>query len=115
MSFSFKSIGHECASILHDVWTGMTAVAGFIEKIDTTQNQALLETVTGLIPVVGPEAVAIERGVFAVAGQTAAVLGDVTKGGEQALLNAGFDAQVIADFKALIESVPGLFAASKKA
>jgi hypothetical protein len=115
MSFSFSSIGHAIASGLNDAYTGMKAVSSFIDKVATPTNQAEIEALTALIPSVGPEAVTIERAVFAVAGEVAAVLNDVTNGGEQKLLDAGFDATVIADFKTLIASIPGLFTATSTA
>lgn len=108
MAFSFSSIGHALASGLHDVYTGAKAVEQFVAKIATPKNEAEVEALTSLIPGIGTQAAAVERGVFAVAGQLAAILTNVTNGGEQKLLDAGFDASVIADFKALIASVPGL-------
>lgn len=109
MSFSFSSIGHALATGLHDFYKGIVAVESFITKVDTPANQALVESLTNLVPVVGPQAVQVERGVFAVAGELASILTNVSSNGEAALVNAGFDATVIADFKALIQSVPGLF------
>lgn len=109
MAFSFSSIGHALATGIHDFYTGIIAVEGFVAKINTPANQATVEALTALIPVVGPQAVTVERGVFAVAGEVAAILTNVTNGGEQALLNAGFDQTIINDFKSLVSSIPGLF------
>ena len=50
----------------------------------------------------------MERGVFAVAGEAASILHALDGTGPQKLRDAGFDEQVIADFEALIASVPGL-------
>jgi len=114
MSFSFSSVGHAFAAGLHDVYTGAKAVESFIAKVATPANQAEIEALTSLIPSVGPQAAAIERGVFAIAGQLSGILTNVTNGGEQKLLDAGFDAAVIADFKALIGSIPSLVTTKTK-
>lgn len=108
MGFSFKSIGHALATGLSDAYKGATAVEKFIAKVATPGNEAEVEALTALIPTVGPEAATIERGVFAVAGEVGSLLSDITGAGEKALLGAGFDASIIADFKALIAGVPGL-------
>ena len=108
MAFTIRSIGHGLAIGLHDFYVGIKAVEGFIAKNNTPQNQAIVEGLTSLIPVFGPEAQTVERALFAIAGQTASILTNVSAGGERKLLDAGFDAAVIADFKALIEAVPGL-------
>lgn len=115
MAFSFSSIGHALAAGLHDVWTGMKAVESFVAKADTPANQQVIEGLTSLIPVIGPQAATVERGVFAIAGQAAAILTNITNSGEQKLLDAGFDAMVIADFKALIAAVPSMVSTAKAA
>lgn len=107
MAFGFKSIGHFFSTAIHDVFVGAKAVETTITKVNTPANQKLVEDFTALIPSIGPAASDIERGVFAIAGETASVLNDATKNGESALVNAGFDAQIIAEFKALIASIPG--------
>lgn len=108
--FTFKSIGHAIATGLNDAFKGAKAIETFIAKYATTANQQEVEALTSLIPSVGPTAAAVERGVFAVAGEVASILTDLTNGGEAKLLNAGFDSALIAEFTTLIHSVPGLIA-----
>lgn len=116
MSFSFASIGHAFATGLSDVVKAGEAVGNFIAKVTTPANQAEVEALTALAPapynVVG---VAVERGVFAVAGEVAGVIAKFEGAAAQKLADAGLDKGVIEDFEALIKSVPGLFAAAKAA
>ena len=113
MAFSFSSIGHALASGLSDIVKGEQAVVKFISKIDTPANQAIVEGLTALIPDYGASGVAVERGVFAVAGEVAAVLSKFDEASAQKLIDAGLDKAVIDDFLALLKSVPTLFAGLK--
>lgn len=109
MSFSFTSIGHAIAAGFQDVVKGEQAVSKFIAKIDTPDNQALVEGLTAIVPGVGSQAVLVERGVFAVAGEVASVLKDFDTASVEKLVNAGLDRTVITDFQNLIKNTPSLF------
>lgn len=110
MSFSFTSIGHAIASGFQDLVKGEQAVQKFLAKIDTPANQAIVEGLTAIIPVYGAAGVAVERGVFAVAGEVAGVLKDFDAASVEKLVNAGLDKAVITDFQTLIKQTPSLFA-----
>lgn len=113
MSFSFSSIGHALAAGFQDVVKGEQAVAKFIASIDTPANQAVVEALTAIVPVYGSAGVAVERGVFAVAGEVANILKDFDAASVEKLVNAGLDKSVITDFQNLIKNTPSLFAGVK--
>lgn len=116
MSFSFSSVGHFLASALSDVVKGADAVASFLAKAVTPANQTEIEALTALLPgAAGVTGVAIERGVFAVAGEVASVIHTFDTAAIQKLADAGLDKDVITEFADLIKSVPGLFASVKSA
>lgn len=110
MSFSISSVGHALATGLSDAVKASKAVTAFIAKIDTPGNEATVEALTALVPGYGADGVVIERGVFAIAGEVAGVLGKFDDASVEKLVNAGLDKSVIEDFVALLKSAPSLFA-----
>ena len=110
MSFNFSSVAHVFATGLSDVVKGEQAVQKFLAKIDTPANQATVEAITALIPNYGSAGVVVERGVFAVAGEVAALLKDFDSASVEKLVNAGLDKTVLTDFQNLIKSTPSFFA-----
>jgi hypothetical protein len=113
MSFSFSSIGHAIAAGFQDVVKGEQAVQKFIAKIDTPGNEATVEALTALIPDYGAAGVVVERGVFAVAGEVAALLKDFDTASVEKLVNAGLDKTVITDFQTMLKGMPALFSGVK--
>lgn len=100
MSFGFASIAHAFATAFSDTVKGARAVGAALGKASAVES-----VVEGVSAIVYPPAVAIERAAFATLGKVAAAANDFNPTNASQLLNVQFDAQEIADIKALIASV----------
>lgn len=111
MALGWSSIGHFFASAFHDVIVGAKAVekAGAV----VAKNAPLVEDLTSLIPGVGSQAAALERIAFGVFGQVAATAVNVETASTAGFINVQFDAEMIADIKALIAQFPTIVAQAK--
>ena len=97
MSFGFSNLGHFFATVAGDIVKGARAVGSVLGKV-----QGAEPVIEGITSVIYPEAVAIERGAFALLGMAAHA---VTEAGDAASangLNLTLDAQMVADIKALL-------------
>jgi hypothetical protein len=110
-SFGWASIGHFFASAFHDISVGAKAV----EKagVAVAKNQTLAEDLTSLIPGVGTQAAALERIAFGVFGQVVGVATAVDTAASANGINVQFDAEMVADIKALIAQFPSIVAQAK--
>ncbi len=69
-----------------------------------------VEKLTSLIPIVGPQAVVVERGVYSIAGEVAAVLKKTDPALKQHLLDAGLDQTALNAFEKMLIDIPDLWA-----
>jgi hypothetical protein len=106
----FNSIGHFFASAFHDVIVGAKAV----EKAGAAvaKNKQLVEDITSLV---SPNAAALERIAFGVFGEVAGVAASVDTAASANGINVQFDAEMVADIKALIAAFPEVLAQAKAA
>jgi hypothetical protein len=111
MSLGWASIGHFLASAFHDISVGAKAV----EKagLAVAKNAPLVEDLTSLVPGFGPQAAALERIAFGVFGQVAGVATAVDTAASANGINVQFDAEMVADIKALIAQFPSIVAQAK--
>lgn len=111
MSLGFKSIGHFFAAALHDVLVGAKAVESAGAAV--AKNQQLVEDLTSLIPGVGTQAAALERIAFGVFGEVAGAATSVETAAAANGINVQFDAEMVADIKAIIAQFPTIVAQAK--
>ncbi|HTF70898.1 MAG TPA: hypothetical protein VK638_50335 [Edaphobacter sp.] len=111
MALGFASIGHFFASAFHDIIVGAKAVEKAGASLAT--NQQLVEDLTSLIPGIGSQAAALERIAFGVFGQVAGVAATVETAAAANGINVQFDAEMVADIKALIAEFPNIIAQAK--
>ena len=100
MSFGFKNIGHFFATAAGDIVKGARAVASVMIKVGKAEPE--VEAISSLF---FPEAVALERGAFALLGLAAQAVSDAGSAAEQSGINITLDQQLIADIKALIVAI----------
>lgn len=100
MSFGFKNIGHFFAAVAGDIVKGARAVASVMVKVGKAEPE--VEAITGLF---FPEAVALERGAFALLGMAAHAVSEAGDVAAANGLNITLDAQFVADIKALIPAI----------
>jgi hypothetical protein len=73
-----------------------------------------VESLSGLIPGYGPEAVAIERVAFGVLGQVVGAAHSIDTAAAANGINVTFDAQMVADIKALVAKFPDVIAQAEQ-
>jgi hypothetical protein len=100
MSFGFKNIGHFFATVAGDIVKGARAVAGVMGKIGKAEPE--IEVISSLF---FPQAVALERGAFALLGLAAQAVKEAGDAAEAKGVNLVLDQQLIADIKALIVAI----------
>lgn len=100
MSFGFASVGHAFATVFADAVKGAKAVASALDKASAAES-----VIEGISAVVYPPAVIIERAAFATLGKVAAAAHDFNPSNATQLLSVQFDAQELADIKAIVASV----------
>jgi hypothetical protein len=101
---NFVSLGHAFASAISDVHKALKGVEKVTASLaSNTVAQTAVEAVTAAT--FGTSAVEVERAVFAVAGELAAALSKGDAAVSQHLTDAGLDAQVIAELKAVLQKV----------
>lgn len=98
MSFGFKNIGHFFATVAGDIVKGARAVGSVMVKVGKAEPE--VEAITSLF---FPQAVALERGAFALLGMAAHVVSETGDAAAANGLNITLDAQLVADIKALIQ------------
>jgi hypothetical protein len=100
--FAFASIGHFFASAFSDLQKACV----FVEKVGTSvvADAGTVESISGLIPGVGAQAVVIERAAFSALGMVVAAV-HATGGAAAANgLNVSLDQGTVAAFEQLIAS-----------
>jgi hypothetical protein len=100
--FAFASIGHFFASAFSDLQKACV----FVEKVGTSvvAHAGTVESISGLIPGVGAQAVVIERAAFSALGMVVAAV-HATGGAAAANgLNVSLDQGTVAAFEQLIAS-----------
>jgi hypothetical protein len=100
MSFGFKNIGHFFATVAGDIVKGARVVASVMGKVG--KAEAEVEAISSLF---FPQAVALERGAFALLGLAAQAVNDAGAAAEQNGVNITLDAQLIADIKVLMAAI----------
>lgn len=100
MSFGFKNIGHFFATVAGDIVKGARVVGSVMLKAGKAEPE--VEAISSLF---FPEAVALERGAFALLGLAAQAVKDAGSAAEQNGVNIMLDQQLIADIKALIVAI----------
>jgi hypothetical protein len=100
MSFGFKNIGHFFATVASDIVKGARAVGGVMIKVGTSETE--IEAITSLF---FPQAVALERGAFALLGLAAQAVSEAGDAAAANGLNITLDQQLVADIKALIQAI----------
>jgi hypothetical protein len=100
MSFGFKNIGHFFATVAGDIVKGARAVGSVMVRVGKAEPE--VEAITSLF---FPQAVALERGAFALLGMAAHVVSEAGDAAAANGLNITLDAQLVADIKALIPAI----------
>ena len=100
MSFGFKNIGHFFATVAGDIVKGARAVANVMVKVGKAEPE--VEAISSLF---FPQAVALERGAFALLGLAAQAVQEAGDVAEAKGVNLVLDQQLIADIKALIVAI----------
>lgn len=100
MSFGFKNIGHFFATVASDIVKGARAVASVMIKVGKSEPE--VEAITSLF---FPQAVAVERGAFALLGLAAQAVAEAGDAAAANGLNITLDQQLVADIKALIQAI----------
>lgn len=100
MSFGFKNIGHFFATVAGDIVKGARAVANVMVKVG--KAEAEVEAISSLF---FPQAVALERGAFALLGLAAQAVKEAGDAASQNGINLVLDQQLIVDIKALIVAI----------
>jgi hypothetical protein len=100
MSFGFKNIGHFFATVAADIVKGARAVGGVMMKVGKSETE--IETITSLF---FPQAVALERGAFALLGLAAQAVSEAGDAAAVNGLNITLDQQLVADIKSLIQAI----------
>ena len=100
MSFGFKNVGHFFATVAGDIVKGARAVASVMIKVGKAEPE--VEAISSLF---FPEAVALERGAFALLGLAAQAVSETGDAVSQNGINITLDQQLIADIKALIVAI----------
>lgn len=101
MAFGFSSVGHFFASFFHDLHVGSQKVEAAIAKVDTPQNQAVVE---GLTSLVDPQATTAERIAFGLLGTAAQAVNGVDAAGIANGVNIQLDQQASAEIQQLISA-----------
>lgn len=100
MSFGFKNIGHFFATVAGDIVKGARAVASVMVKVGKAEPE--VEAISSLL---FPQAVALERGAFALLGLAAQAVHEAGDAAAANGINLALDAQLVADIKALIQAI----------
>ena len=100
MSFGFKNIGHFFATVAGDIVKGARAVAGVMRKAQKAEPE--IEAISALF---FPQAVALERGAFALLGMAAQAVSEAGDAAAANGINLALDQKLVADIKALIEAI----------
>ena len=100
MSFGFKNIGHFFATVAGDIVKGARIVGSVMLKAGKAEPE--IEAMSALF---FPQAVALERGAFALLGLAAQAVTDAGSAAEQKGINIALDAQLVADIKVLIGAI----------
>ena len=100
MSFGFKNIGHFFATVAGDIVKGARAVASVMVKVGKAEPE--VEAMSSLF---FPQAVALERGAFALLGLAAQAVSEAGDAAEAKGVNLVLDQQLISDIKALIVAI----------
>ncbi len=100
MSFGFKNIGHFFATVAGDIVKGARAVASVMLKVGKAEPE--VEAISSLL---FPQAVALERGAFALLGLAAQAVQEAGDAASANGINIALDAQLVADIKALIQAI----------
>jgi hypothetical protein len=100
MAFGFKNIGHFFATVAGDIVKGARAVASVMVKAGKAEPE--VEAISALF---FPQAVALERGAFALLGLAAQAVSEAGDAAAANGLNITLDQQLIADIKALIQAI----------
>jgi hypothetical protein len=100
MSFGFRNIGHFFATVAGDIVKGARAVAGVMRKAQKAEPE--IEAISALL---FPQAVALERGAFALLGMAAHAVDEAGDVAAQNGINLVLDQKLVADIKVLIEAI----------
>jgi len=100
MSFGFKNIGHFFATVAADIVKGARTVATVMAKIGNTETE--VEAISSLF---FPQAVALERGAFALLGLAAQAVSEAGDAAASNGLNITLDQQLVTDIKGLIQAI----------
>jgi len=100
MSFGFKNIGHFFATVAADIVKGARVAATVMRKVGNVETE--VEAVSSLF---FPQAVALERGAFALLGLAAQAVSEAGDAAAANGLNITLDQQLVADIKALIQAI----------
>jgi hypothetical protein len=100
MSFGFKNIGHFFATVAGDIVKGARVVASVMGKVGKAETE--VEAISSLF---FPQAVALERGAFALLGLAAQAVKEAGDAAEAKGVNLVLDQQLIVDIKALIVAI----------
>jgi len=100
MSFGFKNVGHFFATVAGDIVKGARAVATVMVKVGKAEPE--VEAISSLF---FPQAVALERGAFALLGLAAQAVHEAGDVAEAKGVNLVLDQELIADIKALIVAI----------
>jgi hypothetical protein len=100
MAFGFRNIGHFFATVASDIVKGARAVASVMVKAGKAEPE--VEAISALF---FPQAVALERGAFALLGLAAQAVSEAGDAAAANGLNITLDQQLIADIKALIKAI----------
>jgi len=100
MSFGFKNIGHFFATVAADIVKGARVAATVMRKVGNVETE--VEAVSSLF---FPQAVALERGAFALLGLAAQAVSEAGDAAAANGLNITLDQQLVADIQALIQAI----------
>ena len=100
MSFGFKNIGHFFATVAGDIVKGARVVGSVMLKAGKAEPE--IEAMSALF---FPQAVALERGAFALLGLAAQAVKEAGDVAESRGLNIVLDQQLITDIKGLIVAI----------
>ena len=100
MSFGFRNVGHFFATVAGDIVKGARVVSSVMLKAQKAEPE--IEALSALI---FPQAVALERGAFALLGMAAHAVAETGDAAAANGINITLDQQLIADIKELIVAI----------
>jgi hypothetical protein len=102
---NWTSVGHFFASGFHDIVVAGKAIATLDTKI--APQEGVIESISGLVPVYGPEVQLIERIAFAALGEFAALV-QSSGGATQAAAKVQASPQLLTEVENLMKNNPAL-------